>query len=47
VSNTGLQLNNPTTSRRPWYAVTNFFTEPYNYSASFWVRTEMYSPYFY
>jgi hypothetical protein len=46
VSNTGIQLKNPTTARRPWYAVTNLAAQPFNYSASFWVRTEMYSPYF-
>jgi hypothetical protein len=46
VSNTGIPLKNPNTARRPWYAVTNFAAEPFNYSASFWVRTEMYSPYF-
>ncbi|WP_164012846.1 hypothetical protein [Pyxidicoccus trucidator] len=46
VSDTGIPLANPNTARRPWYAVTNFAAEPYNYSATFWVRTEMYSPYF-
>ncbi|MCP3168490.1 hypothetical protein [Myxococcus qinghaiensis] len=46
VTSTGIPLANPTTVRRPWYAVTNFSDEPYNYSASFWKRTEMYTPYF-
>jgi hypothetical protein len=43
VSSTGIPLTNPTTVRRPWYAVTNFAAEQFNYSASFWVRTEVYS----
>lgn len=45
VSNAGIPLANPTTLRRPWYAVTNFVGEPFNYSASFWVRSESYISY--
>ncbi|NVJ25621.1 MULTISPECIES: hypothetical protein [Myxococcus] len=46
VSSTGIPLANPNTTRRPWYSVTNFVDEPFNYSASFWKRAEMYAPYF-
>lgn len=46
VSSTGIPLANPSTVRRPWYAVTNFSDEPFNYSASFWKRSETYTPYF-
>ncbi|MCY1032444.1 hypothetical protein OV207_13310 [Corallococcus sp. BB11-1] len=46
VSSTAIPLQNPTIARRPWYAVTNFAAEPFNYSASFWVRDETYTPFF-
>ena len=46
VSETGMMLANPTTTRRPWYAVTNFTADFVNYNAWFQVRTEMYVPRF-
>ncbi|WP_171810518.1 hypothetical protein [Corallococcus exiguus] len=45
VSSSGIALANPNTARRPWYAVTNFAAEPFNYSATFWVRSESYTSY--
>ncbi|NNC01517.1 hypothetical protein HJC10_01420 [Corallococcus exiguus] len=44
-SSSGIALANPNTARRPWYAVTHFAAEPFNYSATFWVRSESYNSY--